>query len=418
MKSNYKKLGKYIQQVSIRNNDLTGDVLLGVSIQKILIPSIANIVGTDMSTYKKIKKNQFAYGPVTSRNGDKISIAICEVEKAILSQAYTIFEIIDENELLPEYLMMWFRRAEFDRYARFKSHGSARETFDWDEMCEIKLPVPSLEKQQEIVNEYKTIQNRIKLNENLIQKLEETAQAIYRRWFVEFEFPNEEGLPYKSAGGEMVESEFGEIPKGWNAGTLEQLTTQFFGFSFKGEDYSFDEGITVLRGENVTEKKLRWDTHKKWNSDLDARMKKCFLKERDIVIGMDGSKVGKNWSLISNYDLPLLLAQRVSCLRSKISEFQSFIYYSMCVLDFEYYTSQVQTGTSIPHISGQQIFDFPILIPEENLLYDFDKIVSKIIENNSRKKTEIQSLVELKDLLLVKMTKVESTSLNHKFSTH
>ena len=192
MRSKYKKLGKYIQEVNNRNSELKVEKLLGVSIKKILMPSIANTVGTDMSTYKIIKRNQFAYGPVTSRNGNKISVALLEeFDKAIVSQAYVVFEIIDHNELLPEYLMMWFRRPEFDRYARFKSHGSARETFDWVEMCETELPVPSIEKQRAFVKEYNTIVNRIKLNEQLNQKLEETAQALYKHWFVENAVNNE-----------------------------------------------------------------------------------------------------------------------------------------------------------------------------------------------------------------------------------
>ena len=186
MRSNYKRLGDYIEVVNKRNKKLEVETLLGVSIKKVLMPSIANTIGTDMSTYKIIKRNQFAYGSVTSRNGDKISIAILdEYDKAIVSQAYTVFKIIDETQLLPEYLMMWFRRPEFDRYARFKSHGSARETFDWDEMLEIELPVPSIETQQEIVDEYHTITKRIDLNEQLNQKLEETAQAIYKQWFMD-----------------------------------------------------------------------------------------------------------------------------------------------------------------------------------------------------------------------------------------
>jgi type I restriction enzyme S subunit len=183
---NYKPLGKYIQPVVERNNDLGDLPLMGLSIQKKFIPSIANTIGTDMSTYRIIERNQFAYGPVTSRNGDKITIALFdEYEKALISQAYIPFEVTDHNKLDPEYLMMWFRRPEFDRYARFKSHGSAREIFSWDEMQEVTLPIPHISKQREIVAEYNTIQNRIKLNEQLIQKLEETAQAIYREWFVE-----------------------------------------------------------------------------------------------------------------------------------------------------------------------------------------------------------------------------------------
>jgi len=218
MKSNYKRLGAYIQPVVGRNIDLGNLPLVGLSIQKKFIPSIANTIGTDMSTYRTIYKNQFAYGPVTSRNGDRITIALFnDYEKALISQAYIPFEVRDTKELEPEYLMMWFRRPEFDRYARFKSHGSAREIFDWEEMCNTFLPVPHIDKQREIVKEYNVIQNRIALKQQLIQKLEETAQAIYREWFVDFEFPDENGKSYKSNGGEMVWcEELGkEIPKGW-----------------------------------------------------------------------------------------------------------------------------------------------------------------------------------------------------------
>lgn len=219
MKSNYKLLGEYIQEVNNRDRNKTVGLLLGVSIQKKFIPSIANIIGTDMSTYKIVKRNQFAYGPVTSRNGDKISIALLEdYDEAIVSQAYSPFEVKNSNELLPEYLMMWFRRPEFDRYARYMSHGSAREIFGWEEMCNTLLPIPSITKQREIVKEYNVIQNRIALNQQLIKKLEETAQAIYKQWFVDFEFPDENGKPYKSSGGVMIFNEEleKEIPLGWN----------------------------------------------------------------------------------------------------------------------------------------------------------------------------------------------------------
>jgi type I restriction enzyme S subunit len=231
MKSNYKPLGKYIQPVVGRNNDLGDLPLMGLSIQKKFIPSIANTIGTDMSTYRIIERNQFAFGPVTSRNGDKITIALFnDYDKALISQAYIPFEVKDNNELDAEYLMMWFRRPEFDRYARFKSHGSAREIFDWEEMCNTVLPIPHPDKQRQIVKEYNVIQNRIALNQQLIQKLEETARAIYKQWFVEFEFPNEQGKPYKSNGGEMMESELGEIPAEWEIGTLFDLIELQRGF--------------------------------------------------------------------------------------------------------------------------------------------------------------------------------------------
>jgi type I restriction enzyme S subunit len=409
MKLNYKPLGKYIQPVVERNSDLGNLPLVGLSTQKKFIPSIANTIGTDMSTYRIIERNQFAYCTVTSRNGNKITIALFnDYDKALISQAYVPFEVKDSNELDPEYLMMWFRRPEFDRYARFKSHGSAREIFDWDEMCNTLLPIPHIDKQREIVKEYNVIQNRIALNQQLIQKLEETAQAIYRQWFVEFEFPDENGKPYKSNGGEMIwNEELGkEIPKGWEVGTLENITSQLMGFAFKGEQYSNDSGVSVLRGENVSEKFLRWDTLKRWNDEVTPRMERCYLKENDIVIAMDGSKVGKNWAVVSRYDLPLLLAQRVSCLRGKKSVYQNFIFYSMCVLDFENYVSQVQTGTSIPHVSGQQIFNFPVLIAKDTVVEKFDNAVSRMTQHKLNIIQENQKLTKLKELLLSKLATV------------
>lgn len=171
MRTDYKTLGNYIQLVDTRNRDLAVTNLLGVSIEKKFIPSIANIVGTDLSSYKVVRTGQFAYGPVTSRNGEKISIAYLDGEDCIISSSYSVFEVSNKEELDPEYLMLWFRRPEFDRYARYKSHGSVREIFDWNELCMVELPVPDIEEQKKIVKAYKAITDRIalmkRINDNL-----------------------------------------------------------------------------------------------------------------------------------------------------------------------------------------------------------------------------------------------------------
>lgn len=202
--SSYKRLGDYIQPVDIRNKECTVETLLGVSNAKVFMPSIANTIGTDMSNYKVITKGQFAYVTVTSRNGDKLSVALMQDEEAIVSQAYTVFEVVDKTELLPDYLMMWFRRPEFDRYARFKSHGSAREIFDWEEMCEVRLPIPDIEEQREIVAQYEAITRRIALNERICANLEETAQALYNKMFAQGIDPD-------------------NLPDGWRMGTIEEF---------------------------------------------------------------------------------------------------------------------------------------------------------------------------------------------------
>lgn len=186
----YKKLGEFIQVVDDRNKELLDLPLLGVSVQKVFIPSIANTVGTDMSKYKILSRNEFTYIPDTSRRGDKIGVALLKIyDKALVSQAYTTFKIIDENQLNPDYLMMWFTRPEFDRYARYHSIGSVREVFDWEDLCNVELPVPSIEKQHEIVAQYQAVENKIQVNEQICEKLEATAQTLYKQWFVDFEFP-------------------------------------------------------------------------------------------------------------------------------------------------------------------------------------------------------------------------------------
>ncbi|WP_294287224.1 restriction endonuclease subunit S [uncultured Chryseobacterium sp.] len=234
----YKKLGNYIKLIDNRNRDLSDAPLLGVSVQKRFITSIANTIGSDMSKYKLIEKNNFVYIADTSRRGDKIGIALLkDFDKAMISQAYTCFKIIDENKLSPDYLMMWFSRPEFDRYARYHSIGSVREVFDWKDMCEVELPIPPIEEQRQIVAQYHSIANKIKVNEQICEKLEATAQALYKHWFVDFEFPYSPlsegcpqdgvviGQPYKSSGGKMVwNEELGkEIPEGWEVGKLEDF---------------------------------------------------------------------------------------------------------------------------------------------------------------------------------------------------
>ena len=186
MRADYKRLGEFIRQVDVRNVEGKEENLLGVSVQKQFIPSIANTVGTDFKKYKVVKKGQFTYIPDTSRRGDKIAIALLQdYEEGLVSNVYTVFEVIDSEQLLPEYLMLWFSRPEFDRYARFKSHGSVREIMDWDEMCKVELPIPDIEEQKKIVKAYKAITDRIALKQKINDNLEATAQALYQEIFVD-----------------------------------------------------------------------------------------------------------------------------------------------------------------------------------------------------------------------------------------
>jgi len=381
MQSNYKRLGEYIREVNIRNKDLNDYPLLGVSIQKVLMPSIANIIGTDMSTYKLIKKNQFAYGPVTSRNGDKISIALADkYENALLSQAYTVFEVIDENELHPEYLMMWFKRPEFDRYARFMSHGSAREIFSWAEMCDTLLPIPSPEKQLEIVREYNVIQNRIKLNNQLIAKLEETAQTIYKQWFVDFEFPNENGLPYKSNGGEMVDSELGEIPKGWGYGVV-------------GDLFTFQRGHD-LPSQNRKNGKYPIIA----STGIAAFHNEYKINKPTIITGRSGS-LGE----LFFFDQPCWpLNTTLYIVKFKNSK-PSHALYLLQTINLK----EMGAGSAVPTLNRNDIHALGTVIPTMYIIELFEINIKNIYSLKENYNNQKQRLLELKEIILSKMTKIE-----------
>lgn len=162
-----KTLGEYIQQSDKRNTDLEIDFLQGVSTSKILIESKANTTNVSFHNYKIVRNGQFVYVADTSRRGDKIALAMNSADDCIVSAIYTVFEVRNTKELLPEYLYLFFQRTEFDRYTRFNSWGSARETFDWAEMCNVKLPIPDIKIQEAIVTIYHTLETRKKINEQL-----------------------------------------------------------------------------------------------------------------------------------------------------------------------------------------------------------------------------------------------------------
>ncbi|PZX10547.1 type I restriction enzyme S subunit [Breznakibacter xylanolyticus] len=381
MQSNYKQIGDYIQLVDERNKGLSVKQLLGLSISKQFIPSVANIIGTDMENYKIIRKNQFACSTMQVRRDKKMPVALLqEVDEAIISQAYPIFEVKDEKELLPEYLMMWFSREEFDREACFHAVGGVRGSLEWDDFCTMKFPLPSPEKQSEIVAEYNTVKNRIELNKRLIQKLEETAQAIYKQWFVEFEFPDENGKPYKSSGGEMVECELGAIPVGWEVGTLEDLYKFQYGLGNRNPDnngkYPIYGAGGVIGG------------YDKYNSE-DAP-----------VIGHMGEYCG---AVVFAFGKHYVTYNGVMCL-AKTENLKWFCYLSLLSKDLMSHTR----GSSQPFVSYDMLYEVQTIIPNHEVAKKFDSYADKIFININLILQENQKLTELKDLLLSKLATIKN----------
>lgn len=175
-----KMLGEYIEQSDERNNDFQIDNLIGISVTKVFMETKSQKERLDLSNYKVVRPREFGYVSVTSRNGEKISIALLDGEAGLVSSTYTIFRVKNASEILPEYLFLFFKREEFDRYARFHSWGSARETFDWTDMCNVKLPIPDIEVQKAIVTIYHTLETRKRINEQLKNTIKPLCPVLMR----------------------------------------------------------------------------------------------------------------------------------------------------------------------------------------------------------------------------------------------
>ncbi len=405
MRSKHKPLSEFIEEINSRDSNVSIERLLGVSIQKKFIPSIANTIGTDMSTYKIINKNQFAYGPVTSRNSNRISIALLEeFDEAIVSQAYTVFQIKDSSLLMPQYLNMWFKRSEFDRFARFKSHGSAREIFNWEEMCNTLLPVPSLEKQKEFVKQYNVIQARLSLNENLIVKIEGIIQTIYRKWFLDYDFPGEDGKPYRSNGGAMVHNHEIEkdIPENWELKPLRDIISVIDNrgktppCSKKITPYPLieigaicDVGrvINFLKCEKYVDK----DIFQNW-------FRSGHPKKKDILFSTVGSLAEMKiyWTNIG------CIAQNIVSFRCK-DDMGLFLYQTLVNSKNDLVSYEI--GSVQASIKVSQIIEFKVLIPKPEVVARFEKLSESLTNYISVKSFENIKLIELKNLLLSKLTK-------------
>ena len=370
---NYKRLGDYIREINVRNRELEVTDLLGLSVNKDFIPSIANTIGTDMSTYKIVKRRQFVYIADTSRRGDKIAISLLrDYDNAIVSQAYTVFEILDHKQLLPEYLMMWFRRPEFDRYARFHSHGSAREVFDWEELCDVMLPIPSITRQREIVAEYETLTRRIRINEQMIQNLESTAQTLYRKMFVD-------GIDKEN------------LPDGWRMGNL-------------GE-------VAKYVNEKISLSKISESVYISTENMLKDKM--------GIVVSMNKPDEGKGTKfqiddiLISNIRPYFKKIWRASfcgassndvlCFRTEKDFNASMLYYTLEQDTFFDYVMAGSNGVKMPRGDKEWIMKYPIIIPSNNKIKEYQETTNCIRKQNEFFKQENSKLTELQSLLLAKI---------------
>ncbi|WP_405607033.1 restriction endonuclease subunit S [Polaribacter sp. Asnod1-A03] len=414
---NYKKIGDFIQQVNLKNEDGEVKNLLGVNLDKVFMPSVANLNGVDMTKYKIIKKGQFGCKLMSVGRDKKLPIShLKDCDKAIISSAYYVFEVKNEKELLPEYLMMWFLRSESDRFLWFLSGGDVRGRITWDDLCTLPIRIPSIEKQQQIVDEYNTVSNRIQLNEKININLEAMAQALYKHWFVDFEFPvyKKDGTlssveRYKSSGGKMVYNEEldKDIPVGWSVETVKDFSKEMksggtpsranIEFWNKKDIPWLKTGelknkVIIEAEEYITEKALKNSSAK-------------LLPINSVLIAMYGQ--GNTKGQIGYLKIKSTTNQACCSIICE-NEFNStFLYYHLRVNRDNIVKDAI--GGAQPNLSKELIENIYIIKPTSEIL---KKTPFVAIMNNKWKSTcKNKTLQELQSLLLAKMTKVETKPL-------
>lgn len=380
MKSNYKQLGQFIRQVDVRNAAGKEENLLGVSVQKTFIPSIANTVGTDFTKYKVVRRGQFTYIPDTSRRGDKIGIALLsDYDEGLVSNVYTTFEVIDKNELLPEYLMLWFSRPEFDRYARFKSHGSVREVMDWDEMCKVQLPVPPISVQRDIVKAYQTITNRIALKRQVNDNLAAQARAILSDFI-------------SNANEDWKQGKLGDVITSANTGgdAIQKVPI-----------VDYDTGIKCARVGDITNAR----EYASWAfcSATKAVYENYKLQGGDILVTRTATLgitqyISNDISAVYNNGLIRLKVDRAKAL-------PLYVYWGINTLDFMNYINQMNSATSVrPNMKIDYLLNYQMLIPPIEEQTQFARKAEAIRAAISFNSDEILKLVELQTTILATLS--------------
>lgn len=429
MQSNYKSLGEHIRLVKVKNTDDSVKELLGINIDKFFMPSVANIVGTDLSKYQIVTKNQFACNRMHVGRDYRIPVAKSNSETPfIVSPAYDVFEIIDENILLPDYLMLWFKRREFDRNAWFYTDADVRGGLHWKAFIEIKLPIPSLEKQKELIAEYKAVENRIQLNKKLCATLEETAQTVYKHWFEDFEFPvsrhceeegtTDEAIPsvgYKSSGGEMVEcEELGkEIPKAFKLYKISELIENSLGGDW-GKDVetgNYTEKVICVRGADINLMKYGNFDNAPIRYIIKKNLSSRNLQKNNIVIELSGGSPTQSTGRSLQISEKLINEIRTNlicsnfCRALQMKDGYSDIVFAK--INFEYdrdtFFRYENSSHGVKNLNIGDLFSDLMIATNESFLNEFSQNINVIKDKILTLGIQNQKLEELKSLLLGKM---------------
>lgn len=377
MELKYKSIGNYIHLIDNRNTDLECTKLVGLTVEKKFIPSVANIIGTDLSKYKVIKKNQFACSLMQVSRDGKMPVAMFREDSAIMSPAYPMFEVNDEKELMPEYLEMYLSRSEFDREAVFYAIGGVRGSLEWSDFCDMQLPVPPIEEQRRIVSEYQTVEHRIANNEALIQKLEETAQAIYHHTFVE-------GIDEEN------------LPEGWRKGCLEDISESISA----GTIPVYHESEYLVLGQKCN------NNHKIDLSLCKTHIPKVsvtFLKKGDTLINSTGNGTLGRVATVLFHPVNLAYDSNMTMVRPLEKKYSCYI---SCLLKTKekYFIELSQGSTNQTRLYCSMIRPLSVLIPTDFVLEEFETRISMLYDYTYYLQQENIHLRTLLSLLTSKLS--------------
>jgi type I restriction enzyme S subunit len=355
-----------------------------------------------MTAYKIVKNGQFACNRMHVGRDLRLPVALSSNPKAfIVSPAYDVFEIIDKEVLLPEFLMMWLSRNEFDRNAWFYTDADVRGGLNWGAFCDMEIPVPKIEIQREVVTEYNVLIDRIAINKQLIQRLEEAAQAIYRHWFIDFEFPNENNEPYKSSGGELELNEElnKDIPMGWKYLKLGSLVETQYGFTASADFKNI--GPKFLRITDIAQGQIDWDNvpHCKV---LAEDLEKYLLKCGDIVIARTGATAGYAKRINKRHPKAIFASYLVRMIPLE----QSMNVYLGLSVDSAKYREFILTnaeGSAQPQANANLMSDFPILKPNNEVILKLNKCIEPILDQIEVFQIQHTKLNHFRNLLLSKL---------------
>lgn len=296
---------------------------------------------------------------------------------------------IGNVEILPEYAGYYFRSLKFRNAVTSMSSMTTRASLNNDMISLLTITVPTLEEQENIANILSCLDEKIELNNEMNKTLEEMAQCIFKRWFVDFEFPNEDGEPYKSSGGEMVDSELGMIPNGWEVVNYINTSDIQYGFAFKSKLFNDKEGKPIIRIRDISNSYTPTYTTEEYN-DL------YIVTKNDILVGMDGEFKAHIWGGKDS-----LLNQRVLRIRPKDNNSIAYSYFS--IKEPLRYLENSKVGTTVIHLGKKDIDNIKIVYPPNNLISKYRDIADNLINKICENKVEIMELLELRDSLLPKL---------------